>query len=145
MVMSIRCGHCGNKHESVAAVRRCGRGQLASTRVATGQPVRVARPPVATVGLYRKLGQIYAVDYLGGSGRLVARRLDRYVDSDGQTAYRLATAPGMATRLTQADRMDRDEAAEFGRLTWTCIRCARPLKLPESRARGMGRTCWEKI
>ncbi len=105
----------------------------------------MAKPGPATVGLYRKLGQIYAVDYWGGSGRLVARRLDRYVDSGGQTAYRMATAQGMATRLTQADRMAKDEAAEFGRLTGVCVRCARGLSRPDSVARGMGRRCSERI
>ena len=145
MVVSIRCGHCHRKHESVAAVERCARGQLDSTRADTGHAVQVAKPDPATVGLYRKLGQIYAVDYWGGSGRLVAKRLDRYEDSEGRTAYRMVSSPGMATRLSQADRLDRATAAEFGRLTGTCIRCARPLHLAKSVAAGIGPHCAKKI
>jgi hypothetical protein len=105
----------------------------------------VAKPGVATVGLYRKLGQIYAVDYLGGTGRLVASRLDRYVDADGHTAYRMTRVAKMATTLTQADRMDADEAREFGRLTGTCVRCARKLEHPDSVKAGVGPVCIKKI
>jgi hypothetical protein len=143
MATSIRCGHCHQKHESVAAVRRCGQtGGHASSRVV--QPVAMAKPGPATVGLYRKLGQIYSVDYWGGSGRLMARRLDRYV-SDGQTCYRMVSSPGMATRLSQADRMDPDEARAFGKLTGICVRCARYLSDPDSVAAGIGPVCAKKI
>jgi hypothetical protein len=117
---------------------------VASTRVVqAGQPVQVAKPAPATEGLYRKLGQIYRVSMASGR-RLYAQRLDRYVDTDGRTAWRYVPAPGLATRLSMADRMDVDEAVEFGKLTFTCVRCARPLSLPDSLARGMGYTCWTK-
>jgi hypothetical protein len=104
----------------------------------------VAKPEPATVGLYRKLGQIYSVDYFGSTGRLVAKRLDRYM-ADGQTRYRMVAAPGMATRLTQADRMATDEATEFGKLTGVCVRCARPLEHPDSVAAGIGPVCAKRI
>jgi hypothetical protein len=144
MATSIRCGHCGQKHESVAAVRRCGQtGGHASSRVV--QQTAVAKPAAATVGLYRKLGQIYAVDYLGGTGRLVASRLDRYVDADGHTAYRMVRVAKMASTLSQADRMDEGEAREFGRLTGTCVRCARKLDSRANAKAGVGRGCIKKI
>lgn len=141
--MAIRCGHCGNKHESVAAVRRCGQtGGHASTRVV--QPVTVAKPGPATVGMYRKLGQIYRVATGRQSGRLYAQRLDRVATADG-TDFRYVAAPGMATRLTQADRMDVDEAKAFGDVTTRCIRCLAVLTDPASVTRGMGLTCSQKI
>jgi hypothetical protein len=142
---SIRCGHCGQKHESVAAVQRCSRtgGQAASSRVV--QPVTVAKPGPATVGMYRKLGQIYKVDFWGATGRLYAKRLDKDVDSEGKTTFRYVTAAGMATRLTQADRMDPDEAKAFGHLTGVCIRCATVLWDPKSVAAGIGPVCATKL
>ncbi len=129
----IRCGHCGNQHESVAAVRRCGQLQMAAP---------VAKPGPATVGMYRKLGQVYRVD--NWRGHLVASRLD-FMDNPEGVHWAKTIVPGMARRLTQADRMDITEVAAFGHLTGQCMRCGRELTRPDSVAKGIGPECIKMI
>lgn len=134
--MDIKCGHCGGRHGSVAEVRACA-GHV-------DRPAPVAKPGPATVGMYRKAGQIYKVDRTS-RGHLFAKLATVGQDEIGRTVVSYSAAKGMVARLTQADRMDTDEAAAFGRLTGTCIRCGALLEDPASVEAGIGPVCAKKI
>ena len=129
----MRCGHCKATDVDIAHVR----GHLA-------KPEPVAKPAPATVGMYRKGGQIYRVDWTS-AGHLFAK-LARIVQAgDGQTRVSYVPAKGMVAKLSQADRMDADEVAAFGKLTMVCMRCGIRLEVPESVERGIGPVCATKI
>jgi Family of unknown function (DUF6011) len=133
--MSIKCGHCGGRHEGLAEVKACS---VRATRA--GQP----KPGPATEGMYRKDGEVYKVIIaVHGSGRLYAKRLVMATDGTGPVGYE--TARGMVHKLTQADRMTQLEAAAFGHLYGICVRCAATLTDENSIARGMGPVCATKI
>ena len=107
----------------------------------------MARPePVAKPGLFRKLGQIYRVDWdRTVARRLAARRAVIGQDGHGRTVVSYVKAYNVVARLTEADRMSADEVAEFGRLTQTCLMCGLVLENPESVARGIGPICLKKV
>jgi hypothetical protein len=140
--MDIKCGHCGGRHESVAKVKACS-GQTGG-QVATTEPARVAKVELATVGMYRKDGQIYRVDWTT-RGHLFAKLATVSQDETGRTVVSYSGAKGMVARLSQADRMDAAEVAEFGKLTTTCLRCGIRLETEESVTAGIGPVCRTKI
>jgi hypothetical protein len=128
--MSIRCGHCRNRHETITEVRACS-GQGAST------PASSAPRKPATEGMYVLDGTVYKVlRAVHGSGRLYAQRLT----PDGFQAER-----GALNWLTQAHRMTAEEAAAYGNLYGRCVRCQAPLTDGESIKRGIGPICATKI
>jgi hypothetical protein len=156
--MDIKCGHCGGRHESVAKVKACSgqagprvdspidaANRLANTLArATSQPARVAKVELATVGMYRKGGQIYRVDWTA-KGYLFAKVATVHRDEGGQTRVSYSGAKGMVAKLSQADRMDVDEVAEFGKLTSTCLRCGRFLEEESSVLAGIGPICRTRV
>jgi hypothetical protein len=131
--MAIRCGHCRGQHETVAGVRACH-----------GQVDIVAKPGPATVGMYRRGGQIYKVDWTS-NGHLFAKVATVSQDGIGRTVVSWTGAKGMVARLTQAHRMDVDEVAAFGKLTGTCMRCGIELTHPDSVAAGIGPVCAKRV
>jgi hypothetical protein len=127
--MSIRCGNCKDRHETVAEVRTCSAPAAARHRVAPAGPV--------TEGMYVKGGVVYrVVKAVHGSGHLYAQRLT----GDG-----FEMARGMVHKLSQADRMSIADAKAYGDLYGRCVRCQRDLTKPDSIARGMGDICAGKI
>lgn len=133
--MSIRCGKCSDRHETVAEVRACYAGQDQTTPAAAPAPAR--REP-ATEGMYVVGGTIYKVQRaLHGSQRLYAKRLE----SDGSWEM----IPGMIRNLTQADRMTLEAAKAYGDLYGRCVRCQADLTDEASIARGLGPVCAGKV
>lgn len=100
----------------------------------------VAQSLPATEGMYRTAdGQIYKVVHaVHGSGHLYAKRLD--VDTRTFEIER-----GAVSKLSMADRMTAEDAAEFGHLYGFCVRCAATLTDEASIERGMGPVCASKI
>lgn len=134
--MSIRCGHCKDRHDSVAEVRDCA---APAARSAASSGPAASRPALgktlAEPGIYRSQGRIYRVS-IKGSGR-------QYAEEYVRGAY-VYTA-GMVYRLRPEERMSLAECQEWGRAEVRCIRCATRLEKPESRAAGIGPVCATKI
>lgn len=87
------------------------------------------------LGMYQTSdGEIYRVKKSRETGRLYAMRLD-------VEAFSFVYAQGAIYRLTEADRMDIDEARAFGRRTGYCCVCGRFLVDPVSVANGIGPIC----
>lgn len=126
--MSIRCGHCKDRHETVTEVKACA--------APAARPSATLSAP-ATEGIYRRDGVIYKVQRaIHGSGRLYAKEL---------VEGRFVMAAGAIKLLSQADRMTTEEAAAWGALYGRCIRCQADLTDEDSIARGMGLVCATKI
>jgi hypothetical protein len=122
--MSIRCGHCKDRHESLAQVKACSvRG---SAPTIAPQPVRV--------GVYRLGGKLYGVRKVRGATRLYVMM----IDADGHETYLGARLLG---RLERAERLELDEVTSLGRKLVQCMICGTPLENPKSRELGIGPIC----
>lgn len=100
----------------------------------------VTAPIPTSEGVYQKDGKTYKVQraLAQGSGNLYAKVFD------GGTK-KFVYAPGMVRKLTEKDRMDREQAKAFGDLYGICCRCGRVLTDDDSIARGMGSKCATKF
>jgi hypothetical protein len=116
--MSIRCGTCKGRHESVAEVRACSGAQPATQ--------------AAEEGVYRVGSRIFRVVTKAGKSHAVAEEYVR-----GAYLY----ARGWVFRLQPSQRLTLEEAAAWGRAEVRCIRCATRLETEESRAAGIGPKC----
>lgn len=126
--MSIRCGTCKDRHETVAQVRAC--------TGATKAPSAPVRQP-ATEGMYVVNGVIYKVKRaIYGSRRLYAVAL---------RGQEWAMEPGMVNNLRPEDRMTLEAAKAYGDLYGRCVRCQADLTDEASIARGLGPVCATKI
>lgn len=108
------------------------------------RPATTEKTPKATPveeGMYSKDGEIYRV-VTSGSGRRYAKRLV-WEDDDDKPAY--VYDRGAITRLTPADRMSEEEAAQFGKDYGVCCVCARKLTNPDSIDRGIGPICADRV
>lgn len=140
--MSIRCGSCKGRHETVAAVRECA-GQVrtedpawaAVTEKYAPRPAQTRQEgTLAEEGVYRRGTKIYRVREKNG------RRLaEEYVR--GAYLY----AKGMVYQLRPEERLSLEECKAWGRAEVRCIRCGTRLDKPESRAAGIGPVCATKI
>lgn len=125
--MSIRCGHCKDRHETVAEVRSCS---------APAAPKPRQQGP-ATEGVYRRGERIYRVVVkAGGSGRPYAEEYVR-----GAYVY----AKGMVFQLRPEERMTLEDARAWGREHVRCVRCATILTKPSSKEAGIGPVCATKV
>lgn len=115
-------------------------------RVVAGGVARITED-----GMYRLDGVIYKVqEARNGSGRLYAKRLNTFqidVNADGEPVYKseFEYAPGIVTKLTNANRMTLDEAKEFGALYGNCCACGRDLTNELSIELGIGPVCRSKF
>jgi len=130
--MAIRCGHCHGHHDTVAMVRSCGQ----SGRVAT-RPAPMATSEPLAIGHYSLGGQIYRVA-IGQSGH-------PYAEAMTPDGVAWTYAPGVAKRLSSADRMTAEDIAAVGRVLVRCIVCGARLSKPESRAAGIGPICKTRV
>lgn len=94
-------------------------------------------------GVYLKDGHyLKVVHAIHGSGHQYAKVLVPAVDEDGKKVFSweyLGKAP-LAT-LSADDKLDAEQAKEFGLLYGCCINCARGLTRDESIYVGYGKTC----
>ena len=72
-----------------------------------------------------------------GSGNLYAKRL--VVQEHGSASWEYM--PGLVTKLTEDERLTREQAVEFGRLYGVCGICGRTLTDERSIADGIGPIC----
>lgn len=116
--------------------------EVKTARAEARKAAAQATPSGVTEGMYRLAnGDIYKVQKaVHGSGRLYAKKLVR-----GDDEWFFDIARGALSKLTVADRMTVEEAAEFGKLYGICVRCAATLTDEASIARGMGKVCAGKI
>lgn len=128
--MSIRCGACKGRHETLAAVRSCN----TSTSSATARMVRPPGP--AAEGVYRRGEKIFRVSINRNTGRAYA---EEWIA--GAYSY----AKGWVLKLRPDERLTLDEARAWGRANVRCIRCGTRLERKESREAGIGPICAGKI
>jgi hypothetical protein len=117
--MSIRCGHCRERHESVAEVRACG----------IPRPAQKAQEAPLEPGFYR-------------SGPKVFRLLE---DSSWALLMSNGRFSGPARPPYRPERMTVEEVAAEGRRVVRCIVCGIRLHKPESIERGIGPVCASKV
>jgi len=137
--MSIRCGHCGARHESLAEVKMCSlRASTPSdgaNRVAASLQVALRpAPEPARVGVYRLDGKLYGVRKVRGAERLYVM----LINEDGTEVYQGTRLLG---RLERAERLGLDEVATLGRKLVQCMICGTPLTNEKSRELGIGPVC----
>jgi hypothetical protein len=91
-------------------------------------------------GIFELDGVVYKVvrAIAMGDGHLYAKRFNA-------ETKKFVMAKGMVARLSEANRVTAERAAEFGRLYGTCMDCGRDLTDEESIAAGRGRVCREKL
>jgi hypothetical protein len=113
--------------------------------IALGASARAqaAQRPHAKVereGIFEYQGVVYKVvrAIAMGDGHLYAKRFSA-------ETKKFVMARGMLARLSEADRVTAERAAEFGRLYGTCMDCGRDLTDEESIAAGRGRICRQKL
>ena len=104
-----------------------------------GMPRTPVGNPVTDPGMYRQGGELYKIQ-LSRSGNLYAKRLVQ----DGHR-WQFEYAPGVARKLTPADRMTIDQARSFGAQFGTCVVCGRTLTDPKSIDAGIGPVCAGRV
>lgn len=102
--------------------------------------VSPSAPAKLAEGMYQKDGKTYKVQraVAQGSGNLYAKVFD-------ELSEKFVYAPGMVRKLAEADRMNLEQAKEFGDLYGICCRCGRALTDEDSIARGIGPVCATKF
>jgi len=107
-------------------------------------------------GVYRRGRDIYVVK-LGPSGNLYAKRLldengDRVldvvgepVDPDDRPRFIRESAPGMAKRLTTADRLSLEDARQLMTRYGRCLYCSHKIGAAASVARMTGSVCKDRF
>lgn len=95
-----------------------------------------------TDGMYLRDGLIYKVQMNRAKTRLYAKLL--VPGEFGEATWDHDAAKGMVYRLTEADKMSKEQAIEFGQLYGVCVICGATLTLEESIERAMGPVCAAK-
>ena len=136
----MKCGHCKEKHETVAQVRDCS--VIAST-VVIMKPV--VFEPVTEPGMYRTEGQVYLV-VKSENGHLYAKRLVAQQLEDG-TMHKLTFEydKGSIFKIATTDRMSVEDVAQLGKTSGHCWVCARKLTVQKSIQAGIGPVCAKKV
>lgn len=94
-----------------------------------------------TEGMYQADGRIYKVlPSRSGNGRHYAKELV----GESETGYTFVYAKGAMYRIRPEHRMTAEQAAEWGRLTGTCVCCGALLTDPKSVRDGIGPVCAKK-
>lgn len=149
----IKCGHCGNKHETVSQVRACA-GLTAVHN--DEQPPPPNRNVEITEGMWvveserRTIGgkefpTVYKVQLAyHGSGKLYAKRLSD-VDCDGRLLWEYVGRTVFPALKRNGSKMTVEQASEFGALYGRCVRCGRVLTAEKSIERTLGPVCYERL
>lgn len=122
--------------------------------VLTACPKKAA--PTPSEGMHKFGGVIFKVlRAVNGSGHLYAKALvwkpcdeplcDEYHGCAPVGRWGFEYVQGAVNNLSEATRLDADEAAEFGQLYGVCCVCGRTLTDEESIARGIGPVCLGKL
>lgn len=140
--MSILCGHCGQRHESIQAVRECSIGNPAIVVEPTtdaapeGAIVSTNGPEPLSPGFYQTdSDHIYKV-VNSQKGHLYAMLM-----VGTQSGHTWEYAPGVVKNLQPIHRMTLEDAKQFGRVSGNCMVCGRELTNPESIEAGIGPVC----
>lgn len=142
-----KCGRCKDPDATVAQIREC---------YAAGGDI--------TPGVYkhwhRKLGQFFYYIVIPSprhAGSLLCREINPHcevcrvhaenhsrvpTDQCAEMVIRTARAPWALKQLRLAERLNREQAAELGKLWGVCTKCAALLTRKESIDRGMGPVCF---
>lgn len=144
-MISIKCGHCSNRHQTVAQVRLCSRRATPAPVVA---PVAVVKPvakPVSEPGMYRMPnGRMFRVQENKSKTGLYAKELIVTNVGDLTKSY-FAFVPGIIRDLQESYRITIEEAMEFGMETGVCCQCGRLLTASESVKNGIGPICASRL
>lgn len=132
----MKCGHCKDKHDTVAQVRACSLGHI--------PPTAPQFHPVTEPGMYRRDGEIYQV-VKSKKDRLYAKRLV-FTYVGGQVhKIELTYSQGMIFSIHAEDRLTVAEVAEIGKLTKHCMVCRKKLTVKKSIEAGIGPVCAKKV
>ena len=105
----------------------------------------IAKPTITEPGIYRHDGNFYRVRWNRAKTNLYAEQI---IGSDDHADFMYA--PGVAAKLTDADKLTWQEARDFGKAFNVCINCGHKLTDPPSLVQGYGPTCadnmgWPKV
>lgn len=132
----MKCGHCKDKHETVAQVRSCSLGHV--------QPTAPQFHPVTEPGMYRRGDEIYQVT-LSKNNKLYAKRLVATYLNGQVHRLDLQYAKSMIFSIHAEDRMTVAEVAQIGKIAGRCYVCRHTLKTAKSIAAGIGPVCAKKV
>lgn len=125
---------------------------VAPRAAADERPARRNGPEVEADGMYRnpETGEIFMVQVaIHGSGKLYAKKmvkLDEPVIKRGKEVnYEFVMARGAVMTLKPEWRLSMEDAAEFGKLYGSCVRCGTALTDEDSKDRGIGPVCYTKF
>lgn len=145
--MSISCGHCKGRHNTVAGVRECGLGVvLATDNPPPRLPAQVHN--LITEGMWttedgKRIFKVQIAHH--GSGQLYTKELvEEKFSDDVPSVWEFQMFRGGMTFLRKTAgirQMSLEEAMEFGRLYGICCKCGRVLTNEESIALGIGPIC----
>jgi hypothetical protein len=141
--MSIKCGHCHERHETVAQVRNCASAKTAPTvreEIARRSAYDTRGTKVTEAGMYLHRGTAYKVVQSKETGNLYAKALIKALGDDGKYAWQYAR--GAMAYLKAEDKMTREQAQAYGHQTGVCAKCGAELTHPVSVERGMGPICY---
>lgn len=145
--MSIRCGHCGNSHESIGVVRTCSTiNPLAQEYEAPAYdsepdlPKPVSAQQTADGGLeegkiYLFEEEMYRLRRSKSTGHLYAMQIS--TSKNKKEIY----APGIASQINPDNKVDIEELKKLGKETDICVLCGRQLTNPASIEAGIGPIC----
>lgn len=148
--MSIRCGSCKGRHETVTDVKSCYSGFTTATK-ADDEVFTIVTPAPAIKdkwtkgtqitqdGIYLMDGQVFKVQKaVHGSGHLYAKLLDT-------ATKKFVYAPGMVGKLRAEHKMTLEQAKEYGALYGICCNCCATLTNEVSIEAGIGPVCAKKF
>jgi hypothetical protein len=127
--MSIRCGGCQGRHDTVDQVRACCLG----------------RQEKVDDGFYLHDGAAVRVNFNRAGTRRYASVLVIVAYDDGSQRGRWEYTAGLYGQLRADELMTPEKAKEFGDLYGVCFKCGAALTNPESIERGCGPICADKM
>ena len=107
----------------------------------TGITANGATPQQSVAPGYYVKDESYFEVVLSKAGRAYAKQLNQRPSGSWGWDY----AKGAVASLTESDRLTAEQAAEFGWMHGTCLRCCADLTVPESVSRGYGPVCAKKM
>jgi Family of unknown function (DUF6011) len=132
----MKCGHCKDKHDTVAQVRACSLGHI--------QPTAPQFHPVTEPGMYRRDGEVYQVTKSKNDKLYAKKVVVTYLNGDVHRLD-LEYAKGMIFNIHAEDRMSVEEVAQLGKISSHCYVCRHKLKTQKSIAVGIGPVCAKKV
>lgn len=136
----MKCGHCKDKHETVAEVRHCS---VIAATVVIAQVL--PRTPVSEPGMYQVDGKVFLVVWNKDNTKLYAKKLTPIMK--GEEVHKLVFEydKGSIFTIAAEDRMTVEQLAEMGQTTGHCWVCARKLTVQKSIKAGIGPICATRV